>query len=275
VKAVEPGADTLDKREPPAREKEVSMLLRWLRGCLHRSRPFDPREQRRASLRLACHLPVECLSSAGWMPGRVLDVGEGGLRIEGPWRMRVDAEVSVRYLGSLEGEQADRVIACRVVWCQRVDQDWQVGLAFGAEGSQLARSWVIVALRRLQRGARLSDDRRHVRCPADLPAALELSRGLALDGRILDLSVGGALLETRFPVPFGAVVRLRLPGGLPGGRSLLARVVRRPHVEGGRVRTGLRFEGVEEENLRLLARFVAETVTRGRKPVAVGAGSTG
>lgn len=227
----------------------------------------DVTTQRRKTVRVPCRLPIECLSRSRRIYGELLDIGEGGLRIELPEKVRPNYEVEIRYLGNLGGTYVDRSITVRVVWMERVSSAFHVGVAFVDGPSALAASWVSVVLRRLFRAARMSDDRQHMRCPTDVEAGLRivlLEVSKFQRGRLLDLSVGGALYQGPLLAPVSTPVDLLLLPR-PGISLILAgRVVRRPGPTVNPYLLGIRFEPMTAGDREELEAMLKQQVRRWR-----------
>lgn len=167
----------------------------------------------------------------------------------GGWALRVDATVAARpgAAVSLAIAAADGIYESEAT----VTGIWSVhGRAGGGSGEVLVRLGSPMAWTR-------HNLRSTVRCAMGREATLEVG-GAALEVRLTDLSVDGAGLRSRTPVPAGAAVVLALPDA-DGPLRLPGRVVRaRPRSTHQRI--GVLFGPVgpaDSERLRALLRAAA------------------
>ncbi len=225
--------------------------------------------QRRQSVRLQCSLPAECVIGSARVCVDIIDVSDGGVRLEVPVAVTVNTTVSIRYVGRLRTNCAISTVRGRVTWVHRVGDAFHAGILFDDEPHTLAASWVLMILRRLHNAARLADDRKQIRVATDLEAGLRMAQ-LAGDeskpfrpGRILDLSAGGALFEGATYAPLNSSVQLQI---VKPSLCLPAIIVRRPGPSPMPWKLGLRFDtlsdGERQELESLLTELLGQWRTR-------------
>ncbi|MEW6282419.1 MAG: PilZ domain-containing protein [Candidatus Eremiobacterota bacterium] len=226
--------------------------------------------ERRRSVRLNCDYQVNCNSTTASFPGRVLDVGLTGLRLTALTKLPRGMTLSVV---PVEGGGP---VPCLVRWSRKEGDVWVAGVSFELRPSELVRSWVAVLLAGVGFNEEAVYQRRTaVRAPADLPAQLRSPTDDIVQGRVIDLGVGGALIQVTGTAPGkegahrvtlgpykklemlslnGQVVRISRPGGdaplSPGGTD--------------RWNLAVRFLEPNSAQVRLLGIYVLDLLSEGR-----------
>jgi len=169
--------------------------------------------ERRRLGRLEATWPVEYVLDRGRTAGSLLDLSLGGLGLRSERALRKGAPVKVEPPFPLNHLSA---VTGKVRYTRPTPQGFRSGVVF--ELSAAAASWVGPALRQLGFGPHHLDcKRRYVRARAHLPVEARSWRGDFVQGVFLDLSRGGALLQSVTPWRSGDQVRLVVGplGGLP------------------------------------------------------------
>ena len=197
-----------------------------------------PAAERRNTMRVDCCYQVECTRPEGSFKASVINMGLGGMRLLSAQELQAEECFSV--------QQADMgSLSVRVVWCRprSTGDNFETGVVYRDGLEQLENSWVKGALRRLGFETRsLYERRRTLRARISVQADLTLA-GKVYGCTMLDLGLGGALVETPKPilgVQEGAKVNLAVQ--LEGAEPLSARIVYSRQLEGGSEQHGLCFD---------------------------------
>jgi c-di-GMP-binding flagellar brake protein YcgR len=215
--------------------------------------------ERRRLVRLKCRYPVTCELERSAFRAVVVDMGVQGLRLEIPERLKRGQVVHVTYTGA-QGHFAVDSVRCQVNWTRRnLHGHLEAGLSYEDLESNLERSWVKVILRELGFDAVSIFQRRKARrVVAMLNVLLRRPGRGGLNARVLNLGVGGALLQTLDPFERGQVLTMDL--GPVKGLSVLsvsAEVLTcRYEPRSQSWFCGVRFQGLADRQLDLLSRYL-------------------
>ena len=216
---------------------------------------------RRQATRIDCCYQVECRRASTEFSASVVNMGLGGMRFVSAQPLEPEDLITVR-----QPDGALAPLTVRVVWTRPhgAKLNFESGVVYLGPVQQLESSWVKSALQRLGfEGAAIYERRRHLRTLTDIAAHIELD-GHKHACRLLDLGLGGALIQTGKPVPLaceGAEIKLFVE--IPGCQPLLAQIVylRNPQDEEpgeSARRYGLCFEkdGVNKAHARLVEGYL-------------------
>ncbi len=213
-------------------------------------------EERRATARARCHLPVACHVGAMSLPGQLRDLSVAGLGIG--LDVQVPRGKSVKVLPPRAFAEHSPVLGT-VKWCRKAQRDWyHVGLDLHGKTRQ---TWIPVALKELGLDPSAPRQRRKLmRVPANLPVDLKLASGKTGRGRLLNLSVGGALIESGERLTRHAEMQLSIgPWNGMAAMRLVGTVVS-SNSEG----VSLRFNHVAEDQRKLLGKYLTGLVRSAR-----------
>ena len=197
---------------------------------------MDFQPERRQTTRIECCYQVLCSHPVDSWEASVVDMGLGGLRLRSARAAETGDRLVLRQTDNAFGD-----IQVEVVWARQVeDSQREFGVVYRCDVESMERSWAKDALRRLgfEKSA-LYERRRHVRRQTTASATLQINPSQSAEATILDLGLGGALVETGLETSPGAEMQMRSP--LLDG-SLLCRVVYCRLTGSGRYRCGLSFE---------------------------------
>ena len=164
-------------------------------------------EERRRIQRLTCHYPLTLSSSGSPLPVTVMDLSAAGAALISSRRL---AKGSVVMLGQPQLPNMERTqsLQATVRYCRGLRERFRVGVEFRGN---LVDSWVGEALFELGFDAsHMEQKRRYVRAQTQLPIEIRTWDGEFLVGTLLDLSRGGALLNTNKAWGVGEALRLIL-----------------------------------------------------------------
>lgn len=208
-------------------------------------------EERRRMIRVRCYCHVEVQLSDERVKGVVTDLGVDGLRLKCPVKLSEGAEVDIRYPG------ADGV-KCQVIWSQPHPRyvESVSGLRYQ---TSLENSWVKLMLQELGfDDSKVYTRRKFIRANASIPARLEAPNKSQLQARVVNLGVGGALIEMDEEFPRDTVVNLDMSlWRILPALSLPAVVVgARREPDNGNVLCGVRFDELNPNQVELLGKYV-------------------
>ncbi|MHB2021065.1 MAG: PilZ domain-containing protein [Candidatus Xenobia bacterium] len=147
-----------------------------------------------------------------------INFGPGGLRAESPIRLKLQEPLTVRVNRPGKGEKAMHLddardqVTVKVVWCQKAQANYHVGLAFcggQSENEQAAARFLLEDC-----GVTIKSPKEKRRAPRTNPGGLS-GFYASRDGRmhqvtVLDLAIGGALLESQHPAESGSTVNVKI-----------------------------------------------------------------
>lgn len=202
---------------------------------------FHP--ERRQTTRIECCYQVQCSHPGGSWEASVVDMGLGGLRLRTANGVQAGQRLTLKQNDNAFGEiQVEVVWARPLEGCQR-----ECGVVYRCDVEAMERSWVKDALRRLGfEKSHLYERRRHVRRHTTASANLDFGSETVV-ATILDLGLGGALVEIGRELPAGQALQLASP--LLEGR-LQCQVIYCRQAAEKRFRCGLSFESTAANRLQ-------------------------
>lgn len=223
--------------------------------------PWDGSD-RRLGIRAKCNFDLGVSGDGFSLMGQAVNVGPRGirLRIRGPWnsrKLRKGQLVQVKYLTPLFDAELDTVKA-KIEWAKKEGVDlFSLALTFDDNVETLRRSWVKPILVKTLK-SRAQQKRKLLRARANLPASFTVD-GKSYDGKVRDLSVGGAKLECFTGFREGTHIALILIPPKPAASMALKGLVRRCALVLGTYEMGLAFL-LEERDKKPLFRLVKELI---------------
>lgn len=162
----------------------------------------------RSRTRVLCRYPVMYSNANMAEPARayVVDIGVSGMRLEGTGKLKKGEFIFVT--SAYPGLEHNK-LECEVMWCRSRGSDYSAGIRYVDTEENLKGSWVKVILQELGLGDETAFQRRqHVRIATTLRCEVrDLRSGRYLtDGKVLNLSVGGALVQSANTVEDGAQI---------------------------------------------------------------------
>ncbi len=215
--------------------------------------------ERRRLVRLKCRYAVTCEVEKAAFRAVVVDMGVQGLRLETPERLKRGQVAHVTYSTPHAAFAVDSV-RCVVSWVRRNGQgQLEAGLRYEDQEENLEKSWVKVILREMGFDAASIFQRRKARrVVAMLTVQLRRPGGAVMNARVLNLGVGGALLQIADPLDRGQTLLMDLGPvkGLPvlpvSAEVLTCRY--EPRSESWFC--GVRFRNLSDRQLDLLSRYL-------------------
>lgn len=228
--------------------QDRNVAFRDLLNLLRPSAALSPNE-RRSTVRLRCNLDVLLWVDNVIHNASVVDVTLTGLSLE------VEKPIALEQMVSLARDDFGRPWQGEVVWCRAVKgtRGYRVGVRYPADHEMMRSSWLEPALKQTGFEVERPDERRRLRrVSGRVPCQLRgLTGDLYTEGEMLDLSLGGAKVESDVEFPAGLSLAFEtLPqGGLPPLQGIAKVASCRPAPAEGRWLAGLRFTETREEDV--------------------------
>lgn len=167
-----------------------------------------PTEERRETIRLMCSIGATVKTKKTTREARVINASLTGLSVELESKIRKNTPVSVHR------EQHGGPVCGRVVWCRSVRgaNRYQVGITYDDDKSMLRVSWLKPALKELGfTVGRINEKRLLTRVPGhNRRCFLKSMAGETYSsGELLNLSIGGALVDSEVEIPKGHKLKLK------------------------------------------------------------------
>ena len=163
-------------------------------------------EDNRSRPRARCHVPVSCQTPNGAVVCTLKDISTHGARVLTDVKMSKNSDVLL--LPPKGSSEKDKPVKCKAVWSRRYHGEYFVGLKFRAPNSE---NWVKALLRELGMSLTVPTQRRKfVRFPTEMRVKLRMFNK-SVDTKLLDLSMGGALVEVPSTISSESKVTLDLP----------------------------------------------------------------
>jgi hypothetical protein len=225
------------------------VIFRELLNLLRPS-PDIPTDERRETMRLRCSLGALLKVDDAMHFATLVNVTITGLCMELESPLRPGQTVS------LTRDDFGQPLLGQVLWCKprRQNKGYRIGVAYETDQEALQASWLKPALRQAGFKAEFpGEKRRLVRVPGRIACQIKGLTGEAYtDGEMLDLSLGGALVESpiEFPIDLTLAFETVPLGGLPAlaGIAKVASCNRDP--SDGKWRCGLRFTESKPQDIR-------------------------
>ncbi len=209
-------------------------------------------KNRRLFSRQACRLEVVFQGDTGPSVGEIHDIALGGLKARLPRPLKKGQRVHVAPDGSTP-------LTYEVRWLEPVLGGYEVGLRYPSSLAKFWQSWAAELLAGTDLShSEIVERRRQVRLECCLFGEFEID-GEEFQGAVLDVGIGGALVETAYPLEESDQVELTLNSPLRVG-GLVCRVVR---AFKDTSRFGLAFEDLRPRHRLALARLLDFLLPRG------------
>ncbi len=166
--------------------------------------------ERRRQVRVRCYCRVKVTTSEGdTFRATVTDIGIDGMRLRSPIGIKPRSKLVIEYAHG-EAEKAGGDICCEVVWVNKVANAFVAGVVYRDTAENRRRSWVMSLLQELGFDeSKTFQRRRHIRAEGMIPARL-FYEGDRIDGMVVNLGLGGALMEGEADLTEGTSVELSM-----------------------------------------------------------------
>lgn len=231
---------------PQARSNNREVIFRDLLNLLRPSLPTLPTDERRETMRLRCKMGALAKVDDGMHFVSILDVTLTGLRLEMESALKPEQKLT------LTRDEFGLPLEATVMWCEpcKDGKHHRLGVQYKADHDMLVRSWLKPALKQagfvLDAQAEFPGEKRKlVRIAGRVDCEIKGLTGETYTGaEMLDLSLGGALVECAMSFPQGLTIEFETSplGGLPPLKGLAKIASVQPlGSDGKRWKYGLRF----------------------------------
>ena len=200
-------------------------------------------EDNRSRARARCHIPVSCQTPDGALVCSLKDISTHGARILTDKKLRKGSAVLL--LPPKGSAEEDKAIKCKVRWAKRYHGEYYIGLVFRAPNSD---SWLKLLLKELGLSLTAPTQRRKfVRFPTEMNAKLRMFNQI-FDTRVIDLSMGGALINAHKNINPGTKFTLALPPNPKAPKvNLPCIATKTQQAKNGRLVCSVQFENLSTE----------------------------
>lgn len=240
------------------RRNHLDMLRNKIQG-LEATDPdvaqFDLAERRRR-VRVRCYVRVQLQDGKQQAGAVVTDIGMEGVRLKTPLPLEPEQQVVLVYPDETQGNELGKVV-CRTVWVKQARDQSIAGLTYSDTRENMRRSWVKYVLEELGFDEKRTFQRRKlIRAQGEVPARVFADQ--AFGGKVLNLGLGGALLQCDEPLAIGQEVELEicLWRILPALKLGCKVVASREEAPGGPRLHSMLFSGLAPEQIKLLGNYV-------------------
>jgi hypothetical protein len=180
----------------------LSKLLEGFRSLVLGGDPVTP-EESRDSPRILCQYRVNLNINGEDSKASIVDIGTTGMRLIGMPEVNKGDEVKISFPFA-EYFDEDKGFDVEVMWCRPSSvhgEELSAGVRYKRMGDELKGTWVYTLLSEIGlTGSAVYQKRKHVRLASTQKVFLrDLETGRhILEGRVNNISVGGALIESAF-----------------------------------------------------------------------------
>lgn len=244
------------------------MLNNLIQGIAAALRTY-PTEERRRYLRRSCRYSVYCLESRKHGEAIVADIGPEGLRIMSPKKYAVGQKLELVYRGvpgskltRLPRPKLDQIankLPVKVLWSIRAGDAYEAGLVYSVTGADLDKTWVKTVLdKTIQENGSFDERRKLVRAKAHIDADMRSTEGVGISGILTNVSLGGALFQSKKHMAVGEAVSLTVKSHpkLPTLRASGKIVHHEFDVVSNSSVHCIVFDGVDQQTAEQLKRYV-------------------
>lgn len=178
----------------------LAKLMEGLKSFVLGADPLSP-EEGRVSPRILCQYRVNMRAGGQEFFCSVVDIGTSGMCLEGVPELETGQRLELSYPLARSFEP-ERALEVKVMWCRpsATGEGLAAGVAFVEHGAQLQGSWVHTLLAEAGLvGNGVYQKRKHRRLSSSQKVFLrdDVTGRHLLDGRVNNLSLGGALVESQ------------------------------------------------------------------------------
>lgn len=189
-----------------AKKGALSRLLLSIKNLVD---PQLPLEDRREANRAPCSVRVEYLTESGLSAnGQLLDISRRGLRMQTAVQLNKGLTLALKPPSILADNELAAVMA-QVVWTSRKGEAFFSGLLL-PPGIEDEATWLKALITHLGYSHRNDQRREFVRTNASIPGYIYLNNAEQLQVIIKNLSLGGALLNSKHEIAQGSSFSLQL-----------------------------------------------------------------
>jgi PilZ domain len=239
----------------------ISKLLEGFRSLVMGGDPISP-EESRDSPRILCQYRVNLNHDGTDHKVSIVDIGTTGMRLDGVPQVDKGSTLKISFPFS-DRFHEENAFDVEVMWCRSNPntEDLSAGVRYSAQGEDLKGTWVYTLLSEIGlTGTAVYQKRKHVRLATTQKVFLrdESTGRHILEGRVNNLSVGGALVESAFTMKRGRrVLALIGPSANSPTLSIRAKIINsRADIDEGCHLISLQFVELTRDQLAALESLV-------------------
>lgn len=239
----------------------INKLLEGFRSLVIGGDPVTP-EESRDSPRILCQYRVNVHHKGEDYKASIVDIGTTGMRLDGVPKVEKGDTLKISFPFA-EAFSEENAFEVEVMWCRPNSNtdDLSTGVRYQRFGEDLRGTWVYTLLSEIGlTGTAVYQKRKHVRLATTQKVFLrdEDTGRHILEGRVNNLSVGGALIESAFTMKRDRrVLALIGPSANSPTLSIHAKVINsRSDMEEGCHLISLQFVELSREQLAALESLV-------------------
>lgn len=246
-------------------------LLSMLRNIIQSIEAMDARElsdtlaEKRRALRVRSYAQVKLSSNGEQFKGIVTELGLEGLRIKSPDAPFKEGQSWEIHYALGREDAAAGPVRVQTAWVQKVGREFVAGARYADSRENMRRSWVRYLLQELGFDeSRIYQRRQYIRVDASIPARmLEGSRCLA-EGRLVNLGIGGALLESSLSLTKGSALTLEMSLWriLPTLRLPVTVLGTTPEPDSELVLNSLQFGTMDGMQIKILGNYIINMINQ-------------
>lgn len=210
-----------------------------------------PHDERREAVRLSCRLKAVLSAGDRLFTAVLVNLATDGFCLE------LDSELTTGESIVLTRDDFGPPMEGRVIWCKpnTGGEGYLLGMEYEADEERLRASWIRPALEQSGFKAEVPDEKRLlVRIPGRVKCNLKgLTGETYTEGEMLDLSLGGALVESPLQLNEGLTIEFETfpKGGLPPLKGVAKIASSRKAQESELWRCGLKFTESSDRDVAL------------------------
>ncbi len=221
--------------------------------------------EKRRSLRIKSYAQAQVVIEGEAYRAVIIELSLEGLRIKSMEAPLVEgAVIEVVYHPDPSNPTWGSVKA-QVAWVKRSGRELIAGMRYSDSSENLKRSWVKYLLQEIGFDENRTFQRRqHIRVDASIPARLLADdQSLGAEGRLVNIGIGGTLLESRQQLTRGSLftVEMSLWRILPTLRLPVAVLDSRAEGE-DQFLTSLKFGAIEPDRVKLLGNYIINMINQ-------------
>lgn len=222
--------------------------------------------EKRRALRVRSYAQVQLAAGEEQFKGVVTELGLDGLRLKS-----LDAPLKegqawdIHYTLGPDGDPAGPV-RVQTAWVRRVGREYVAGARFADSRENMRRSWVRYLLQELGFDESCIYQRRqYIRVDSSIPARVFSGSNCVLhDGKLVNLGIGGALLEGETSLQKGAHLTLEMSLWriLPTLRLPVLVLDVRPDQNPERTLSCLQFGSMDAQQIKILGNYIINMINQ-------------
>lgn len=253
-------SDTFEARV----KQKKGRLASFLAAISHLLDPVVPVDDRRLCGRISSDESLDFLTEAG-KKGRaqLLDLSRYGLRLKTESHLAKKTTIALKAPTHPSVEKEPPLMA-KVVWCYRDPSGLYISGLQVPDDAVGEVSWLSLLLEELGYSDDGSQRRKYIRAESEILGILEPETGDPTPVRVLNLSMGGALIEAKENIPSNTQFSLQLGPHLDlPGLTIEGTVLRNSSdADGDKIYHSSRFGALTDETHKVLSEYIRTLIKK-------------